>query len=332
MNKQYDYIIVGAGSAGCVMANRLSASGAVSVLLIESGPDDKSPMISMPRGIGKLLAPGNPHVWDYKVSRGPEQAEDVWLKGRAIGGSSSINGMVYVRGAPRTMTRGKQQVASVGAGPIWGGISSISKIMHWEPRQGEVSAGRSRFLFTPLATHSAKRSLLQACKRERHELTISMRSTPAGLGVGLPNPKYLEGPALQRRESLSRSGARPPESAYPDPDRRATNQLSGQMRKQPDRARQQRRTHDMRRQRNHCLRRRHSVPQVVAAFRRRPCPLLESHGITVVKDAQQVGRNLREHFFLAMQYRVKSHSLNNRFIGLGLLRSVWQYYTGKKDH
>ncbi len=52
MSQSYDYIIVGAGSAGCVMANRLSADPSASVLLIESGPDHTSPLIAMPRGIG----------------------------------------------------------------------------------------------------------------------------------------------------------------------------------------------------------------------------------------------------------------------------------------
>ena len=74
MNKNYDYIIVGAGSSGCVMANRLSADPTVSVLMIESGPEHTSPLIAMPRGIGKLLAPGNPHVWDYEASRGEGMA------------------------------------------------------------------------------------------------------------------------------------------------------------------------------------------------------------------------------------------------------------------
>ena len=97
----YDYIIVGTGSAGCVLANRLSADPATRVLLIEAGPDDTSPLIRMPRGIGKLLTPGNPHVYDYRVTPAGNQPEEVWLKGRAIGGSSSINGMVYMRGAPQ---------------------------------------------------------------------------------------------------------------------------------------------------------------------------------------------------------------------------------------
>ena len=79
MSQSYDYIIVGAGSAGCVMAKRLSADPSVSVLLIESGPDHTSPLIAMPRGIGKLLMAGNPHVWDYQASRGEGMATELWL-------------------------------------------------------------------------------------------------------------------------------------------------------------------------------------------------------------------------------------------------------------
>jgi choline dehydrogenase len=101
VSQSYDYIVVGAGSSGCVLANRLSADPNTRVLLIESGPDDKSPFIHMPRGIGKLLAPENKHVYAYPVTPAGNQPEEIWLKGRAIGGSSSINGMVYMRGSPQ---------------------------------------------------------------------------------------------------------------------------------------------------------------------------------------------------------------------------------------
>ena len=76
----YDYIIVGAGSSGCVLANRLSKDPANRVLLVECGPNDKSPLISMPRGIGKLLNPENPHVFAYSVRPAGNQPEEVWLK------------------------------------------------------------------------------------------------------------------------------------------------------------------------------------------------------------------------------------------------------------
>ncbi|MES2941830.1 MAG: GMC family oxidoreductase N-terminal domain-containing protein, partial [Pseudomonadota bacterium] len=97
----YDYIIVGAGSAGCVLAARLSENPAHGVLLLEEGPEDKSPLISMPKGFGKLL--GDPRHASYTPVTphdGNGQRQEVWARGKMLGGSSSINGMVYMRGHP----------------------------------------------------------------------------------------------------------------------------------------------------------------------------------------------------------------------------------------
>jgi choline dehydrogenase len=97
----YDYIIVGAGSAGCVLANRLSEDPSVSVLLLEAGPEDKSLWMKIPAGASRVFGPG-PTNWAYFTE--PEKhlrdRKIYWPRGRTLGGSSSINGMVYLRGHP----------------------------------------------------------------------------------------------------------------------------------------------------------------------------------------------------------------------------------------
>ncbi|MCY1389274.1 Alcohol dehydrogenase [acceptor] [compost metagenome] len=95
----FDYVIIGAGSAGCVLANRLSANPEVTVCLLEAGPEDRSPLIHAPVGVAAIL-PSRHVNWAFKTvpQRGLKGRIGYQPRGKVLGGSSSINGMIYIRG------------------------------------------------------------------------------------------------------------------------------------------------------------------------------------------------------------------------------------------
>jgi len=102
MDQNFDYIIIGSGTAGCVLANRLSRDQAHSVCLIEAGPPDTSPLVHVPAAVGALLF-HKKMGWRYKTApqKGLNGRELPLPRGRVLGGCSSTNGMVYFRGQPR---------------------------------------------------------------------------------------------------------------------------------------------------------------------------------------------------------------------------------------
>ena len=328
MQRKYDYVIVGAGSAGCALANRLSEDRAVSVLLIESGPPDKSPLIAMPRGIGKLLVPGNPHVWDYEAVPQPGLAPEVWLKGRTLGGSSSVNGTVYVRGAPADYDHWEAHGL-----PGWGWRDVGPHFVALENH--ELGASLWRGAGGPLRSQcpSVGRSLVRSgarsgrsggyaprCRHQRHQDGGERRH-------GLSDGHDVSGQTLQRGPRVPGAGAGALESRRAHRDECAANRVSRIGAPSASRSKDRRRCaqHPSAR-RIDSGGRRHRITEAAAALGNRAgassCALTR---FRVVLDATGVGSNLREHRYLAMQYRVTGGSLNSRLSGIGLLRSLVSY-------
>ncbi len=107
---RYDYIIIGAGSAGCVLANRLTEDGTKTVLLLEAGGKDGSLMVKMPAGVGTLIQKQGAYNWGFWTEAEPNLNDRKlwWPRGKGWGGSSSINGMIYIRGHARDYDQWRQ--------------------------------------------------------------------------------------------------------------------------------------------------------------------------------------------------------------------------------
>ena len=176
-----DYVIIGAGSAGCVLANRLTEDPKIRVLLIEAGGRDWSPYIHVPAGFMKML--DHPTLtWGYHAEPDPGTAGRAILypRGRVLGGSSSINGLIYVRGQPEDFDHWAQ-LGNRG----WGWDDELPYFRHaenWEGDETEVR-GKGGPLFTSKMDRSPLcASVIEAGREIGLEYREDVNDLPAGAG------------------------------------------------------------------------------------------------------------------------------------------------------
>ena len=170
----YDYIIVGAGSAGCVLANRLSEDPRTTVLLLEAGGPDRNPFIHIPAGFAKTLDDVRVN-WCYATEPEPESGNRAihFPRGKVLGGSSSINGHLYVRGQRQDFDHWAQ-LGNRG----WSYDDVLPYFKKSENREGGGDA-----------YHGAGGPLQVADIRERHPVSDAFMAAAAHLGVPR-NPDY----------------------------------------------------------------------------------------------------------------------------------------------
>jgi len=304
----YDYIVVGAGSAGCVLANRLTANGRYRVLLLEAGPRDRNLWIHVPLGYGKLFARTDVN-WAYEGEPEPTlNGRRVFTpRGKVLGGSSSINGLVYIRGQ-------REDFDAWGV-PGWG----FDDLLPYFKKSEDQSRGAD-------AWHGVGGPLAVSDLPDKHELCEAFIASAQALGVPQNDDfngatqegtGYYQATARNGRRCSTAVGYLRPAEKRPnlrvEVEALATRVVFEGTRASAVEYRQRGATHRARAAREVILAGgTFNSPQLLQLSGVGPRALLEQHGIPVVLDSPEVGENLQDHFYARTFWRCnKAITLND---------------------
>ncbi|MCZ7659573.1 MAG: choline dehydrogenase [Xanthobacteraceae bacterium] len=313
-DNEFDYIIVGAGSAGCVLANRLSASGRHRVLLLEAGGKDRHPWIHIPLGYGKLFT--NARVnWLYNSEPEPElnNRQIIQPRGKVLGGSSSINGLLYVRGQAQDFDHWRQ-LGNAG----W----SHEDVLPYFRKAEDQVRGADTF-------HGVGGPLAVADVPESHPLCDAF--IEAAQQAGFPRNDDFNGADQEGAgyfQVTSRNGRRCSTAVgYLRPARRrhnlavVANALTTRILIEGRRAtgveyRVGREAH-VARARGEVIVAAGAInsPQLLQLSGLGPAALLQSHGVPVIADIPGVGSDLQDHFQVRFAYRCTEPITMNDVLG-----------------
>ena len=312
-----DYIVVGAGSAGCVLANRLSENGKYSVCLLEAGPPDRNPWIHIPIGYGKTMFHKKLNWGFYTDPDANMMGRKIyWPRGKTLGGSSSINGLIYIRGQKQDYDRWVQQ-----GNPGWGWEDCLPYFRKLE--NNDLGAGPTRGTAGPLNATSIK---------TRHPLVEALIQSGASLGLRkLRDFNTGDQEGVGYYQLTTRKGKRCSTAvAYLNPARGRPNLRIETNAQAMAVLMQGTRACGIRYKKNgteHTLSANREIilsagaiqsPQLLQLSGIGPSGLLGKFGIPVVKDLDGVGKNLQDHLQIRLIYEVTQPITTN-----DQLRTLW---------